>query len=250
MNERAQYFDGWYADIARSPAVDAISQRHMGLPPHLVSNSLLPWDGIAEVTEALRLARGDTLLDVACGRGGFGLEITARAGARLIGVDFSAEALRLAGSRATSLGRDDAGFRVADMTATGLQAASVQGVLCVDAIQFAEPPGAAYDEFHRVLAPGGRAVLTCWEPLDYDNETLSARLRGVRLRDGLTAAGFTDVEVIERPAWQERERAMWDEAAVLDPGEDPALRSLHDEGVRSVATTGLVRRVMATATRP
>ena len=42
---------------------------------------------------------------------------------------------------------------------------------------------------------------------------------------------------------------MWAEAVALDPGDDPALRSFHDEGVRSVETFDLFRRVMATATR-
>lgn len=39
------------------------------------------------------------LLDLACGRGGYGLTIAARTGARLIGVDFSAEAIRQAAYR-------------------------------------------------------------------------------------------------------------------------------------------------------
>jgi hypothetical protein len=43
---------------------------------------------------------------------------------------------------------------------------------------------------------------------------------------------------------------MWEEAAALDPGNDPALRAFHDEGVRSLEIFGLVRRVMATATAP
>jgi hypothetical protein len=41
---------------------------------------------------------------------------------------------------------------------------------------------------------------------------------------------------------------MWEEAAALDPGDDPALRSFHDEGVRSLAIFDLLRRVMADAT--
>ena len=40
---------------------------------------------------------------------------------------------------------------------------------------------------------------------------------------------------------------MWAEAAALDPGDDPALQSFHAEGVRSVETFALLRRVMATA---
>jgi hypothetical protein len=40
------------------------------------------------------------------------------------------------------------------------------------------------------------------------------------------------------------------QAAALDPGDDPALRAFHDEGVRSLQTFGLVRRVIAAATAP
>jgi len=43
---------------------------------------------------------------------------------------------------------------------------------------------------------------------------------------------------------------MREEAAALDPGDDPALRSFHDEGVRSLETFDLVRRVIATASAP
>ena len=48
-----EYFDRWYADMVDAPAKDEIIRRHLGLPPHLLSTSLLPWDGIAEVTAAL-----------------------------------------------------------------------------------------------------------------------------------------------------------------------------------------------------
>jgi SAM-dependent methyltransferase len=245
----AQHFDGWYADMTGSPVKDEIQQRHLGLPPHLLSTSLLGWEGIAEVTGALRLSAGGTLLDLACGRGGYGLEIAARTGARLIGVDFSAEAVRQAREQARRLGRT-ADFRVGDLTATGLDAGSADAVLCVDAIQFAPQPDVAYREIQRILAPGGQAVLTCWEALDPGDERVPGRLRGVGLRTGLTAAGFADIEVRERPGWRACERAMWEEAAALDPGDDPALRSFHDEGVRSLETFSLLRRVMATATAP
>jgi SAM-dependent methyltransferase len=201
------------------------------------------------VVEALRLDPGDTLLDLACGRGGYGLEIAGRTGAALVGVDFSAEAVRQAGEQAARLGRE-AEFRVGDLTATGLDAGSVQGALCVDSVQFAEPPAGAYAELRRVLASGARVVLTCWEPADRRDDRLPARLRTVDLGGGLSGAGFTDVQVVEKPAWDAVEHAMWTEAARLDPAGDPALQSFHDEGVRSLATHDLRRRVMATATAP
>jgi SAM-dependent methyltransferase len=246
---QATYFDGWYADMIRSPAVDEIQQRHLGLTPELLSTSLLGWEGIGEVVAALRLSPGGTLLDLACGRGGYGLEVAARTAARLVGVDFSAEAVRQGREHAHRLGRA-ADFRVGDLAATGLDSGSVDAVLCVDAIQFAQQPDAAYGELLRVLAPGGRAVLTCWEPVDSGDERMPGRLRRVAVGAGLSAAGFENVEVRDQPAWRAREQAMWEEAAALDPGDDPALRSFHDEGVRSLEIFDLLRRVMATATAP
>ena len=67
---------------------------------------------------------------------------------------------------------------------------------------------------------------------------------------GLAGVGFADIEVRERPGWRDQERAMWEEAAALDPGDDPALRALHEEGVRSLPVLDLTRRVMASATAP
>jgi len=64
------------------------------------------------------------------------------------------------------------------------------------------------------------------------------------------AGASPPAEVRDRPGWRASERAMWQEAAALDPGDDPALRSFHDEGVRSLEIFGLVRRVIATASAP
>ena len=241
----ADYFDGWYADMTTSPVKDEIQQRHLGLPPRLLSTSSLSWAGIAEAVSALRLSAAGTLVDLACGRGGYGLEVAGRTGARLIGVDFSAEAVRQARRLAAT-----ADFRVGDLAATGLPDGSATAVLCVDAIQFAPQPGAAYREIRRILAPGGRVVLTNWEPREPGDERLPARLRHVDLRAGLAGAGFADIEVRERPGWRDQERAMWAEAAALDPGDDPALRAFHEEALRAPLIMDLTRRVMASATAP
>jgi len=93
-------------------------------------------------------------------------------------------------------------------------------------------------------------VLTCWEPHEPGDERLPARLRHFDLAAGLTAAGFGEVEVRDRAPWRAGERAMWAEAAALDPGDDPALVSFHDEALRSPIVIELTRRVMATATAP
>ena len=108
----------------------------------------------------------------------------------------------------------------------------------------------AYGEIRRVLKPGGRVVLTCWEPLDRNDERLSLWVRRANLSAGLHQAGFTDVEVRDRPSWLAREHALWEATVTLAPGDDPALRSFHAEGVKSLQWTALLRRVLAAATNP
>jgi len=246
----AEYFDHWYADMTVSPVKDEIQQRHLGLPPHLLSSSLLGWEGIAEAVTALRLSGGATLVDLACGRGGYGLEIAGRTGTRLIGVDFSAEAVRQATEHARRWEGVAAEFRVGDLASTGLESGVASGVLCVDAIQFAAQPEAAYTEMRRILAPGGRAVLTGWEPRDPGDERLPARLARVDLAAGLSGAGFGEVQVRDRPDWRAGERAMWAEVAALDPGTDPGLIAFREEALQAPMIDELTRRVMATATAP
>lgn len=241
----AEYFDEWYANIVRSPALDAVAMRTLGLPPELESTSLLSWDGIADVTEALGLGEGAVLLDLACGRGGYGLEIARRTGARLIGVDFS----RVAIERARQKAEGSAEFRVGDLTHTGLPDSSVDAVMCVDAIQFAEPFAAAVQECRRVLRPGGRLVLTGWEALDPTDETVSKRTR-MDVGAALRAGGFVDVTATHMPAWLEAERAHWEAAVALDPAGDPALESLRDEGLRVIGTLDRRRRILASGRAP
>ena len=243
----AGYFDGWYANQAATTTVADIMNRHMGFPPDMRAG-VVPTEAIPELTGELRLMPGGTLLDLACGRGAYGLLIAKRAGASLIGVDFSAQALVEAREQAARLGVRDATFRTGELTATGLPDASVEAVICTDAIQFPDEPAIAYDEIRRVLKPAGRVALTCWEPVDRADERLSPRIRRVNLADDLRRAGFTDIEVRDRPSWLAREQAMWEETVALDPGEDPALRSLHEEGVRSLQWATLLRRVLAVAT--
>jgi cyclopropane fatty-acyl-phospholipid synthase-like methyltransferase len=78
--------------------------RHLGLPPDLLAG-VVPAEAIPELTTGLRLEPGDTLLDLACGRAGYGLTVARGSGAGLVGIDVSAEALAQAREQAARLGR-------------------------------------------------------------------------------------------------------------------------------------------------
>ena len=244
-DERA-YWDGWYADMAERPARDVLHQRHLGLPAGWHANNTVPWAGIGEIAEILGLDAGGVLLDLGCGRGAIGVELAARADAAVYGIDLSAVALQAA--RATARGRGVRhAYAAAPMTTTGLRAASVDAAICIDSAQFA---GAGLgDELRRVLRPGGRVVLTCWRATTPGDPEVPAKIRDLDLAAELDTAGFAAVTVAEPRHWDAAEQAMWAEAAALEPGDDAALRSMHEEGVRAVERGDRLRRILVSAVR-
>jgi SAM-dependent methyltransferase len=248
-DDLAASFDAWYDAMTDAPAKDAIVQRHLGLPPDLLSTSTLSWQGIEQVAAELSLDATELLVDLACGRGGYGLELASRTGARLIGIDIAPAAIRAARELASRRGIE-CDFRVGDLVASGLPDGVADAVMVVDAIQFPTRPSGAYEEIFRILRPGGRVVLTCWEPLDREDAALPAILRDVDLSRGLSEAGFVDVDVQEHDEWRVAERAMWTDAAELEPGDDEALASLHEEAVRALPVLDHVRRVLGVGRRP
>lgn len=96
----------------------------------------------------------------------------------------------------------------------------------MDAVQFADPPVAAMVEFRRLLAPGSRLVLSCWEAADPADERVSPRIRAVNLRRDLPAASFVHVQMHEKADWRDVERAMWEEADAAPQDSDAAVQSL------------------------
>src|SRR5690242_7054333 len=171
-------FDTWHANAADSSAWARIFQQALGLPPQVVSNSLLTGAGLAEVVAALRLAPGQILVDLACGRGGHGREVARRTGARLVGLDFSAVAVAIA---ARGGPRSQARFCVADFNAPGLRDHSAHAVMCIDAIQFGDPSLATLRQCRRILASGGRLAVTAWEPAGPVSETVPEVIRRMNL---------------------------------------------------------------------
>src|SRR4051794_1606455 len=135
------------------------------LPAEVEPFSFVPVDGLRELAAALRLGRGDVLVDLACGRGGPGMWVARETGAVLVGVDGSAVGVAQAAARAGLFGLEEtARFVVGDLAATGLPDACADGVMSVDAIQFASDPVACAREVLRVLRPGRWFALTNWEP--------------------------------------------------------------------------------------
>lgn len=107
---------------------------------------------------------GDTLLDLAAGPGDTGFLAASHLGrdGRLISTDAAPEMVGAARRRGEELGVTNVDFRVADMTATGLPAGSVDRILCRFGIMLVPDREAAAREIARVLRPGAMAALAVW----------------------------------------------------------------------------------------
>ncbi|WP_232665733.1 class I SAM-dependent methyltransferase [Pseudonocardia sp. TRM90224] len=192
-------YSGLFAKQAGSPTLRAIYRAAYGsdYPEELDPFGFVTRADLDRVGELLALPEGATMADIGCGRGGPGLFVARASGARLTGVDVVPGAVVDAALRSRGLGVPDARFTVGSFTATGLPAASCDGVMSVDTLWMVVDKEAAVAEIARVLRPGGRFVLTTWEPTHADHAEL------------LRAAGFEVLVREETPRWLERQQAVY-----------------------------------------
>ncbi|MGW3136627.1 class I SAM-dependent methyltransferase [Streptomyces sp. NPDC001139] len=144
---------------------------------------------------ALGTARGQTVLDVGCGDGS--AAATARpllAGHRIVGVDWSQDALKRTRTRLSYAVRGE-------LTGGGLpfRSASADAVLFSEVIEHLVDPDAALDEIRRVLRPGGHLMLSTPNLAAWYNRGLllagvqpvfsEVSLRGIHGRPGTEVVG-------------------------------------------------------------
>jgi ubiquinone/menaquinone biosynthesis C-methylase UbiE len=176
-------------------------------PDETDSNGYYSRTTLRRLSMALKLAPGRTLVDLGCGHGGPGLWVARQTGANLIGIDLSAIGVALARERADRLGLGNrARFRVGNLEATELPAASCDAVLSLDVLLFVPDKAAAAREIARILRPGGTLGFTTWEQPGY-SERLGAE-QVADYRPLLQAAGFA-MEIYEEPVdWRQQQRAI------------------------------------------
>jgi SAM-dependent methyltransferase len=119
------------------------------------------------VEDALGLAgvgEGSRFLDVACGPGLLAIS-AARRGARASAVDISAQMIARARDAARAA-RVDVDARVGDGAALPFDDGSFDAAACLFGLMFFADRARGLEELRRVLAPGGRAVVASWVPVE------------------------------------------------------------------------------------
>ncbi|MFM2072307.1 MAG: hypothetical protein RLZZ623_2570 [Actinomycetota bacterium] len=159
----------------------------------------------------LRLGSGQRLLDVGCGLGDAALALAEDLGddGEVVGVDVSAQMIRVARSRAGAA-RCRVRFTVGDACSLAEPDRSFDAVRSERTLQWLTDPGAAVAEMARVVHPGGRVSLidTDWSTfaIDVGDDDLAAMVRnamrtergrpsniGRRLHDLASDAGLVPV---------------------------------------------------------
>jgi ubiquinone/menaquinone biosynthesis C-methylase UbiE len=213
--QRCAQYDAFHAARARTDLVARLYAQAMGedYPAEVAASSSCDWPLLGLMTARLKMRPGQLLVDAGCGTGGVGLWLARALALSLTGFDLSPAAITQAADRRSRFGlsAERAAFRVADLESTGLPDTGAAGIVCVDAFAGANDRAAALRELGRVLAPGGRLVMTRAARRD----TRPAWTEQAR------AAGLTVEHVDERPA----EPAMWERLYRLWIAHADALRS-------------------------
>lgn len=211
-----------------------------------------------QVVDLLALAPGRVLVDVACGAGGPGLWIAQQTQASLIGVDPSRPGLAAAAERARRVGyADRSRFVEGTFEQTGLPDRAADAIVSIEAFQYAPDKRAALAEFRRVLRPGGRAAIVCFE-VD------PAKVAGLPVLGVdpipdysplISDAGLTPVAYVETPDWESRVYGTFGalvdaaDAITADIGERAAAGALA-EAMVTVQMKPYPRRVLMVVERP
>jgi SAM-dependent methyltransferase len=165
-----------------------------------------------DALELAHLVRGERVLDVATGPGTLALA-AARAGARVSAIDFSPQMIAELGARRARETLPEIDARVADATALPYGDGAFDAVFSMFALNLIADRCAAFREIHRVLRPGGRAVVGTPAALqkapafpairdvvrrtlpDLDLDFDLPLAEPEELRTEMSAAGFADVQV-------------------------------------------------------
>ena len=119
----------------------------------------------ARALEIVPIRPTDRVLDVAAGPGPLAF-VAARRAAQVVAIDFAEGMVEELRSRARREGVSNVEARVMDAQSLDFPDASFDAAFCMFGFMFFPSRARAFGELHRVLRPGGRALIATWAPIE------------------------------------------------------------------------------------
>jgi SAM-dependent methyltransferase len=254
-------YDAVYDASARSATFNHVwrTTAYRGeFPEEFAHISFLTLGEARRARDLLGIREGDVLADLACGAGGPGLWVAQQSGASLVGIDPAPAGVAAAQRRAQAVGlQERSRFQQGTFEQTGLPDGSADAVMSVEAFQYAPDKRAALSEIFRILHPGARIALICFE-------VESSKAQGLPVLGVdpvpdysplLDEAGFAVETYEETRGWEDRVYATF--SAIVDASDalmaemgDRAAAAVLAEAMLTVQVKPYPRRVLIVARRP
>jgi SAM-dependent methyltransferase len=173
------------------------------------------------VVELAAITPGERVLDIACGTGNAAL-LAAAAGAAASGLDASRRLVEVARGRAAAEGLD-VSFVVGDLHELPFSDGSSDVALSIFGLIFAAQPDRAAAELVRVLAPGGRGLVTTWIPEGAIDAMVGVAVRAVQAATGTRVERFpwSDRDAVSNLFARHGASVEFNEASVSFVGDSP-----------------------------
>jgi ubiquinone/menaquinone biosynthesis C-methylase UbiE len=165
MAERSSALGIRSHESSSSRVRSAIRATFNAAAPHFDAEPLFFWDVVGRRTvELADIAVGGRVLDVCCGTGASAIPAAQRVGpsGTVVGVDLADRLLARGRSKAYALGLRNVKFVGGDMEELDFPDVSMDAVLCVLGLYYAQAPQSAIDKLWRLVKPGGLLAITVW----------------------------------------------------------------------------------------
>jgi len=124
-------------------------------------------ESLALLLDHLRLAGGESVLEIGCGTGAVTLPLAQAVGdrGRVVAVDISEPMLEVARQRAADSGLRNVTLLIGDAQVFPFEQAAFDVVTSRMGVMFFADAAAAFRNINSALKPDGRLVFACWAPL-------------------------------------------------------------------------------------
>jgi SAM-dependent methyltransferase len=159
LTKEVRLYDSHYSQLSADPQV---AVRRRTYDEDLGQASWLTAAQASEFFRLLELGPGQRALEVACGSGGVTCRMATETGAACVGVDINPHGIEAAETRARDQGLSSlVSFQLADAAQRlPFPDHSFDAIFCNDSINHIPDRLHVFGDWHRVLRPGGRVLVT------------------------------------------------------------------------------------------